>query len=142
MHVLYYSASLTGIGKRLLRIVGSHVPEERIAICRSMAALDARLHKPLEGLAIAVLHVTAIEELGALTARRNLLADLRTILVLPGCEEQTTALAHVLRPRFVVYSDGDLPDASVVLEKMLRGKKHTASAVRWDGRASEVRTLQ
>src|SRR5512136_998598 len=113
MNVLFYSASLTGIGKRFLRIVVSHLPQDRIEICRSMAALDSRLHKPLGGLAIAVFHVTARDELGELITRRDLLIDLRNILVLPDSDETTTALAHVLRPRFVIYSDGDLPDASV-----------------------------
>jgi hypothetical protein len=142
MNVLFYSASLTGIGKRFLRIVVSHVPQDRIEICRSIAALDSRLHKPLEGLAIAVFHITVIDELGALITRRDLLADFRTILVLPNCEESTTALAHVLRPRFVIYSDSDLPDASVVLGKMLQGKKNDATADLWHGQTSEVRTIQ
>ncbi len=140
MNVLFYSASLTGIGKRFLRIVVSHVPREQIEICRSMAALDSRLHKPLDGLAVAVFHVTVIDELGALITRRDLLADFRTILVLPNCDESTTALAHVLRPRFVIYSDGDLPDASVVLGKMLQGRTTGPGANRWDGQALEVRT--
>ncbi len=88
-----------------------------------MAALDSRLHKPLDGLAIAVFHVTDRDELGELITRRDLLADLRNILVLPDCDEVTTALAHVLRPRFVIYSDGDLPDASVVVGKLIQGAK-------------------
>ena len=126
MNVLFYSASLTAIGKRFLRIVVSHVPQRRIEICRSMDALDSRLHKPLEALAIAVLHVTVIDELGALITRRELLADLRTILVLPNCEESTTALAHVLRPRYVIYSEVDLPDASVVLGKLIQGVRNAS----------------
>jgi hypothetical protein len=121
MNVLFYSASLTGIGKRFFRIVVSHVPQDRIEICRSMAVLDSRLHRPLDGLAIAVFHVTDRDELGELITRRDLLADFRNILVLPDCDESTIALAHVLRPRFVIYSDGDLPDASVILGKLLQG---------------------
>jgi hypothetical protein len=121
MNVLFYSASLTGIGKRFFRIVVSHVPQDRIEICRSMALLDSRLHRPLDGLAIAVFHVTDRDELGELITRRDLLVDFRNILVLPDCDENTTALAHVLRPRFVIYSDGDLPDASVILGKLLQG---------------------
>ncbi len=142
MNVLFYSASLTGIGKRFLRIVVSHIPRDRIEICRSLAALDARLRRPLEGLAIAVFHITLVDELGALITRRDLLADFRTILVLPNCDEATTALAHVLRPRFVVYSDGDLPDASVVLGKMLQGTKKGIVPKGWDGLVPEVTTLQ
>lgn len=128
MNVLFYSASLKGIGKRFLRVILSHVPQDRIEICRSIAALDSRLHMPLDGLTIAVFHIHSGDELEAMIARRELLADFRTILVLPDSEESTIAHGHLLRPRFVVYGDGDLPDASVVLGKMLQGSKKDPTA--------------
>jgi hypothetical protein len=128
LKVLFYSASLRGIGKRSFRIIRSHIPQDRIEICRSITALDSRLHKPLGGLTIALFHIHSAEELDELIARRDLLADFRTILVLPDSEEGTTARGHLLRPRFVVYGDGDLPDASVILGKMLQGYKKTAPA--------------
>jgi len=121
MNVLFYSASLKGIGRRLLRVILSHIPQDRIEICRSVAELDVRLHKPLDGLTIAVFHTDSGDELEAFIARRELLADFRTILALPDGKEGTIAHGHLLRPRFVVYGDGDLPDASVVLGKMLQG---------------------
>ncbi len=127
MKVLYYSSSLTGIGKRFFRTVLSHIPQERIEMCRSIGNLDSRLHQPLGGMTIAVFHVTERGELESLIARRDLLEDFRTILILPDNEEGTTAMGHILRPRFVIYSDSDLPDASVVLGKMLQGQKTLAS---------------
>lgn len=127
MNLLFYSVSLTGIGKRFLRIAVSHLPEERIEICRSIADLDARLGKPLDGMAIAVFHVRTVDELEALTTRRELLADFRTILILPDSKERTIAGGHMLKPRFVVYSDSDLPDASVVLGKMLQISRQNAT---------------
>ncbi len=137
MNVLFYSASLKGIGRRFLRIILSHLPQDRIEICRSIAALDSRLHKPLEGLTIAAFHIHGGEELEGLIARRELLADFRTILVLPDSEEITIARGHLLRPRFVVYGDGDLPDASVVLGKMLQGNQNRARVDFRQERASQ-----
>ncbi len=128
MNVLFYSAPLKGIGRRFLRIILSHIPQDRVEICRSIAALDSRLHKPLDGMTIAVFHIRSEDELEVLIARRDLLADFRTILVLPDSEESTIARGHLLRPRFVVYGDGDLPDVSVVLGKMLQGNKKDATA--------------
>lgn len=128
MNVLFYSAPLRGIGRRFLRVILSHIPQDRIEICRSIAALESRLHKPLDGLTIAVFHIHSGDELEALITRRDLLADFRTILVLPDSEENTVARGHLLRPRFVVYGDGDLPDASVVLGKMLQGNKNDVTA--------------
>jgi len=123
MNVLYYSSSLTGIGKRFLRIVYSHVPQGRIEMCHSIAALEERLHQPLGDMTIAVFHITTAAELEALIARRYLLEDFRIIMILPDSEATTIAMGHVLRPKYVVYSDSDLPDASVILGKMLLGTR-------------------
>ncbi|MHB9099165.1 MAG: hypothetical protein ACYC5X_15220 [Syntrophales bacterium] len=133
MKVLFYSATLKGIGKRFFRIILSHMPQDRIEICRSIAALDSQLHKPLGNLTIAVFHIHSGDELEKLIARRDLLADFRIILVLPDSEESTIARGHLLRPRFVVYGDGDLPDASVILGKMLQGYKTTPTDLRYGG---------
>ncbi|MHB8910962.1 MAG: hypothetical protein ACYDAA_18965 [Syntrophales bacterium] len=124
--VLFYSASLKGIGKRFFRVILSHIPQDRIEICRSIAALDSRLHKPLGGLTIAAFHIHSGDELEELIGRRDLLADFRTILILPDSEEGTIACGHLLRPRFVIYGDSDLPDASVILGKMLQGYRKAA----------------
>jgi hypothetical protein len=138
VNVLFYSAPLKGIGKRFFRIILSHIPQDRIEICQSIADLDSRLHKPLGNLTIAVFHIHSGEELEELIARRALLADFRTILVLPDNEEGTTARGHLLRPRFVVYGDGDLPDASVILGKMLQGcRKTTLGQVSATGELSQ-----
>ena len=126
MDILFYSAALTGIGKRLLRIAVSHVPHERVELCRSLAELEVRLRQPLAGQGISILHAADREEMEALITRRELLADFRIILALPDSSETTTALAHVLKPRFLVFSDGDLPDASVILGKMLLAHRHPA----------------
>jgi hypothetical protein len=123
MNILFYSAPLKGIGRRFLRIILSHIPQERVEICRSIAALDERLHKPLEGLTIMIFHIHSKDELEALIARRDLLEDFRTILILPDSDASTISRGHLLRPRFVVYSDSDLPGASFVLGRMLQGKK-------------------
>lgn len=119
MDILFYSAALRGMGKRLLRMAVSHIPRERIDHCRSPFELKVRLGQPLGGRGIAMLHTANRGELEAMIACRGLLADFRIILALPDNGDATMALAHVLKPRFLVFTDGDLPDASVVLGKML-----------------------
>lgn len=123
MDILFYTAALTGIGKRLLRITASHVPRERIELCRSHAELEARLRQSLDGRGIAILHAADRDELEALITHRELLVDFRIILALPDNDEATTTLAHILKPRFLVFSSADLPDASVILGKMLLSRR-------------------
>ena len=119
MDILFYSAALRGMGKRLLRTAVSHIPRERIEHCRTLTELEVRLRQPLDGQGIAMLHTANRDELEAMIACRELLNDFRIILALPDNGEDMTALAHVLKPRFLIFSSDDLTDASVVLGKML-----------------------
>lgn len=133
MEILFYSTSLEGIGKGLMRIALSHIPERQIGRCRSLADVEARIRQPLSGMGVAILHAADREELRALIAGRELLDDFRVILALPDNDEVTTGLAHLLKPRFLVFSDEDLPDASVVLGKMLLAKGKGSAAAVADG---------
>jgi hypothetical protein len=44
--------------------------------------------------------------------------DVRIILVLPDTEEQTIAMAHRLRPRFLTYIDSNIAALGTVVSKM------------------------
>jgi hypothetical protein len=48
------------------------------------------------------------------------MSAVRLVLVLPDEEDETIALAHGLRPRFVTYADGDYSELREVLQKMLK----------------------
>ncbi|MDA8125763.1 MAG: hypothetical protein M0009_11310 [Deltaproteobacteria bacterium] len=111
----------------MLQIAADRLPQGRIEICRSVAALDARLHRPTDDMAIAIFHVGDRDELEALIARRELLSDFKIVLALPDAAEGTTARGHLLRPRFVIYSEGDLRNASSILGKMVQGAKSAAA---------------
>ncbi|MCD6199973.1 MAG: hypothetical protein J7K15_15635, partial [Deltaproteobacteria bacterium] len=50
---------------------------------------------------------------------RDLIWDLRLILILPDREAGTIAKGHILRPRFLTYLDSDFTEVAAVLKKML-----------------------
>jgi len=67
---------------------------------------------------VAVLFAGTMQDLLALKSIWELLQDMRTILILPDGSEETVAVAHTMRPRFISYGDRDLHAVTAVLEKM------------------------
>ncbi|NVM57217.1 MAG: hypothetical protein HWN51_03755 [Desulfobacterales bacterium] len=68
---------------------------------------------------IAVLLAASREELSDILSIRDLLTDIRVILVLPDRDDDTIAKGHTLRPRFFTYADSDFVEIAAVLSKML-----------------------
>lgn len=71
-----------------------------------------------EEIAVAVLLVSTQRDLLDLKAVWSLFENVRTILILPDSKEETVAVAHTMRPRFISCGDRDLSDVVAVLEKM------------------------
>ena len=68
---------------------------------------------------MAVLLAASKGQLSELLSLRELLNDVRIILILPDRGRETISQGHLLRPRFLSYADGDLTDVIAVLSKML-----------------------
>lgn len=88
---------------------------KNMEVCRSLACLAQRLKEPTFDRELAVIVVASREELDGLLAIRELLQDLRIILVLPDHENDTVSQGHKLSPRFVSYMDRDFWDVVAVL---------------------------
>lgn len=84
-------------------------------VCRSLACLSQRLKEPTFERELAVIVAATREELDGLLAIRDLLQDIRIILVLPDHESDTVSQGHKLSPRFVSYIDRDFWDVVAVL---------------------------
>lgn len=119
MKILFYSSTSEECGRRIEEGLSTLVPEETVEVYRSIDDLANRLHRLLDGDAIAILQPRAREELLNIVSIKDLLQDVRIILLLPDREEETISLAHRLRPRFLSYTNADLSDVFAVLSKML-----------------------
>jgi len=51
---------------------------------------------------------------------RDFLEDVRLILILADSSAETVARGHLLRPRFLTYTDHDMSEVSSVLGKMIK----------------------
>jgi len=118
LSLLFYAASPQGAGQRLEQVLEAFLPAHETRVCRSMEDLLTRLRQP-GNVDIAILLAASREELCGLVDIRELLQDVRIILVLPDREEATIAKAHRLWPRFLTDCDSDFDDVVAVLTKML-----------------------
>lgn len=120
MRLLLYSPVKEGVGKHLRRMIEDLVAKDNVEIYRNVESLSLRLRQPTNnGPIAAVLLAARRGDLTELLSIRDLLRDIRIILVLPDRDEDTIAKGHILRPRFMSYSDSDFTDVCSVLGKML-----------------------
>jgi hypothetical protein len=124
MNLLLYSPTRDAVGERLQRVVEAFVFPDEIKVCRTLQDLSAALRRPNHHLATAVLLATTNEDLTGFLNIRDLLDNLRVILVLPDRHDETVTKAHGLRPRFLAYADGDFIDVAAVLNRM-RARAHS-----------------
>jgi hypothetical protein len=121
MRLLFYAPVSEGAGERLQKVIKESVPKNKVnvEVYRNIENLSRRLRQPAEDLPIAVLLAARREDLLDILSVRDLLCDVRIILILPDRDENTISLGHTLRPRFLSYTDSDFADVFAVLEKCL-----------------------
>ena len=119
MNLFFYSTETGGTGGQLQRLVEALVPEEKVEVYRTIRRLSERLYLPRDSMPIAVLHARSKSELTDIVSLAHLFNDVRIILIVPDREDETIALGHRLRPRFLAFINSDLTKVSEVLRKML-----------------------
>ena len=120
MNVLLYEPVVEVNNGKLHRMVENLNLECGLEIYRTIESLSHRLCRPEKKLTAAVLLTTSKQELLDILSIKDLLFNMRIILVLPDREEDTVTKGHSLRPRFLTYIDSDFGDIAAVLSKMLR----------------------
>jgi len=117
--ILFYSSIREdperGVGERLRGLA----PGEGVEVCRSIEELIRGIHRSYDRDAIILLRARDREELLRIVSLRDLLQDLRIVLLIPDREEETISLAHRLRPRFLGNGENDVSDTMSVVRKML-----------------------
>ena len=117
--VIFYSTRRGKPGERLLKIIQTVVPGKETKICRDIDALSKVLQQPRITEAIAILHAAGRSELPDIFSLRELLWNIKLILVLPNSSTDTVAKGHGLGPRFISYHDGNFQDVAAVLKRMI-----------------------
>ena len=122
MKGLLYLPEVGPVADQVKESVEAGIPEEKLEVYHSIDRLYQRFREPLDDLGVAVLMAANHEELKNISSIQHLLRGLRIILVIPDQKEETVALAHQLRPRFLTYINGDLSTITAVVARMFKAK--------------------
>jgi hypothetical protein len=120
--MLVYATSNDGTKELLEKALELVLPKSRIESHESVESLKRRLLSPAGSDTVLLVMPDGKEDLEALMPIRNILFNLKTILVLPDKSEETVALGHRLRPSFLSYKDSDFSDVAAVVRKMARSR--------------------
>jgi hypothetical protein len=120
MQVLFYAPSGDQDGDRLQRNLDETFPRGNVETHRTLTGLIQGLRNRNADLKVVLLMPENRLELSGVYTLLDELRDVRLVLVLPDGEDETIAMAHRLRPRFVTYANGDYSGLRQVLQKMLK----------------------
>jgi hypothetical protein len=118
MDLIFYDTSNLQAGSRALTQVEAVVEKKCIIICRSIDELNRNLLRPLFDLLCVVLVIADEKDLVEILALREVLHQVRVILILPDSSRETIVKAHTLRPRLAISADEELKDLPELLKKL------------------------
>ena len=117
--IIYYSAKRGATDGLLLQSLETVIPSGEMKICRSVDQLSGTLHQPGSRLAIVILLTLSRRELLDILFLRDLLGEMKIILILPDSHPETLMKGHLLRPRFLCDQTGNFQEVAAVLDRLI-----------------------
>jgi hypothetical protein len=121
MKVFLYTTAVEKVARLVRQAIESAIPEGTLETYRSPGNFAQRLRQPKDDLTIVVLLLASSEDFLDVLAIQHLFRDVRTIVVVPDTQEETIAMAHSLRPRYLTYIDGNFSGLSTVVDRLVEG---------------------
>lgn len=119
MASIFYIPTVNGWESRLCTLLEAALSHKKNEICRSFEDFSRRLHKPFSNVRVAVLVAANSEEITRILSLRELLADVKMIIILADKDNETLMKVHSLRPRYVTWMDCDLSELANVFKRMV-----------------------
>jgi len=119
MMLLLYAKARNGVSQELKQILNGRSSDACLETYSNLDDLFQRLRQPRLNLKIGVLSIGSEAELDRLLTIRELLSDMRLVLVLSDKDPQTVSKAHALAPRFITFTDAGIDPLVSVVEKMM-----------------------
>lgn len=117
--LLVYAKTRTGIAQAMKQRLNGRSTRAGLECYSNLQDLLQRLHQPPLNLRIGVLSICSEAELDRLVSIKELLADMRLVLVLPDNHSRTLSKAHALAPRFITFDGAGMTPLVSVVEKMM-----------------------
>ncbi len=121
--VIVYLPNKGKIADKLEKVCRGSVPKTLLEIHRSRHLLQLRLQEKTGDVTVVILLNTDRKELSDLLYVRNLLTDLRTIIILPDKGNDSITKGHVFYPNFISYADSDFNDIADVMKKIIKSRE-------------------
>jgi hypothetical protein len=128
MKVFLYTTAVERVARLVKQALELAVPEIFLETYRSASNFARRLRQPKDDLTIVILLLADAEDFLDVLAMRHLFRDVRMIVIVPDTQDETIAMAHRLRPRYLTYIDGNFSGLSTVVDKMVAGYTKNAWA--------------
>lgn len=119
MASIIYIPSENGLERRFLALLETAIPNKKFEICHSIEELSARLVMPLSNVKVAVLFAITRTEITKIYSLGDLMAGVKSILILADDDRDTIIKAHTLRPRYITWLDSDFNYVVDVLKRMI-----------------------
>ena len=119
MATIVYTPSINELERRFLALLEMAIPRKRFEVCYSIGELSTRLGMPLSNVKVAVFFAVTRTEITRILSLGDLMANVKSILVLSDEDKDTMIKAHTLRPRYVTWIDRDLIDVVTVTKRMV-----------------------
>lgn len=118
MKIFCYSNRQTR-AKALAKGIGPLTGSEDLLVCTGLQELSKELVRPGHGIRIGVLAMEDGREIIELFGLKSILHDIRLIILLEEESQETVALAHQLKPRYLGPRDQSLDEVKGVLRSMI-----------------------
>jgi hypothetical protein len=118
LNIIFYLPRPLEEGNELLKAVIPYAVGGHLEVLSDLSGFAARLNRPKDPSSVAIVWDPTSEELRRIAAMKNLLAGVRTLLVLPDQETETLSLAHKIMPAYISYTDQGTAEIISVLERL------------------------
>jgi hypothetical protein len=106
--------------KRFHAMITAEGTRANTEVINAFGVLRERLKRPSDNRKMALLFVDSKEELSQILSLQDLLTPVPFILILNDHDPKIISLAHLLRPRFIGYTDWDIQMLLSVVTRMIR----------------------
>jgi hypothetical protein len=120
MTYIHYANNKSEAGKILYQTLQRAFKKSWMKRCRTFAELSKRLHEPLYDVCAAVLLINDRKELAEILSLKDILLDIKLIIIFSSQAAISSLEVMTLRPRFLTWTDADLSQVVEVLGSMMK----------------------
>ncbi|MGV8056855.1 MAG: hypothetical protein AB2L12_02290 [Smithellaceae bacterium] len=141
MTYLYYANKYTDAGKIMQQKLSSAFDKSWMKRCRTIAEFSMKLHESLRDVRAAIVLIDNLEELKGILALKDILWEIKVIIIFSSQANISPMEVLALRPRFLTWTDSDLSQVVYVLGKMIKYEPYEKTATATSPESNTAKTV-